>query len=228
MKNRLIAWLIGFATALVCLSWMPLPNALLGRFETMYVAPKGPLTGYAGVVVLGGNQRSSYASIGQQQVELFKVTDRMVQAVVLARQYPMLKLVYTNGISKVKRASGPGTTTQAPSRSTRFFSEAGVAEDRLILERAATTTRENATLTAALPGLDITRPWLLLTSAAHMPRAMAAFNAVGWNVTAYPVDFQTNDRTRWLDFSLAEGAALWQNVASEALGWMEYRLRGWV
>ena len=228
MKNRLIAWLIGFASALFGLSWTPLPNALLGQFETMYIAPKGPLTGYAGVVVLGGSARSSYASMGQQQVQLFKVTDRMVQAVILVRQYPMLKLVYTNGKPDVKRASDSGMTTQVPSSSRRFFAEAGVTEDRLILEQAATTTRENATLTAALPGMDITQPWLLLTSAAHMPRAMATFSAVGWNVTAYPVDFQTYSRTRWLDFSLAKNAALWQNVAHEALGWMKYRLRGWV
>jgi uncharacterized SAM-binding protein YcdF (DUF218 family) len=61
----------------------------------------------------------------------------------------------------------------------------GIPESRLLFERAATNTCENAVLSAGLEGVDITQPWLLMTSAAHMPRALATFKVVGWNVTAY-------------------------------------------
>lgn len=38
-----------------------------------------------------------------------------------------------------------------------------------------------------------------------MPRAMATFKQVGWNVTAYPVDYSSEVSVSWLEFSLAEG-----------------------
>ena len=150
----------------------------------------------------------------------------MTQAVILLRQHPHLKLVCT-GTEGRRGADAAGASVGAP-QAVQFFEAMGVERERLVLEDAAANTHENATLTAALPGMDIHRPWLLLTSAAHMPRAMAAFRKVGWNVTPYPVDYQTAAETRWLKFSLVKGLTKWQNVAYEALGWMEYRLRGWV
>jgi uncharacterized SAM-binding protein YcdF (DUF218 family) len=50
-------------------------------------------------------------------------------------------------------------------------------------------TSENTVLAAAMPGVDKSRPWLLVTSAWHMPRALATFRAGGWSVTPYPVDY---------------------------------------
>ncbi len=34
--------------------------------------------------------------------------------------------------------------------------------------------------------------WLLVTSAAHMPRAVGCFRRAGFSVAAYPVDFATH------------------------------------
>src|SRR3546814_1535478 len=59
-------------------------------------------------------------------------------------------------------------------------------------------TAENARLTAALVGQGDGRPWLLVTSAWHMPRAVASFRAAGLEVLAYPVDFRTEPaRLHW-------------------------------
>jgi uncharacterized SAM-binding protein YcdF (DUF218 family) len=226
MRLRITCWLIGLASALVGLSWMPLPNALLRQFENLHRAPSGPLDGFAGVVVLGGGVHTKYARLDQQQMQLSEVSDRMVQAVVLLRKQPQFLLVYTSQEFTSGGNSVPATS--APSGAARFFFDMRVQPDQLIMESAAGTTRENAVFTSALPGMNITRPWLLLTSAAHMPRALATFHKVGWNVTAYPVSYRTKARVSWLDFSLSDGAALWRNLAYEALGWVEYRLRGWV
>jgi uncharacterized SAM-binding protein YcdF (DUF218 family) len=53
-----------------------------------------------------------------------------------------------------------------------------------------------------------TRPWLLVTSAWHMPRALATFCAAGWNVTPYPVDYRTGIRTPWTEIHCQQPAAL--------------------
>src|SRR3546814_14992278 len=57
-------------------------------------------------------------------------------------------------------------------------------------EAQSRNTAENARLTAALVGQGDGRPWLLVTSAWHMPRAVASFRAAGLEVLAYPVDFR--------------------------------------
>ena len=226
MRRRVFSWFAGFFTALVCLGWMPLPNALLSQFENLHHAPTDSMDGYVGVVVLGGGMHSKYVGFSGQQVQLSEISERMVQAVALLRQHPQLLLVYTSQESTSKTNAVPSKS--APSQAARFFFDMRVQPDRLNMETAATTTHENAVFTSALPGMDIKRPWLLLTSGAHMPRALATFRKVGWNVTAYPLDFRKKTRVAWSDFSLSDGTALWQNFGYEVLGWVEYRLKGWV
>ena len=77
-----------------------------------------------------------------------------------------------------------------------------------------------------MPGIDPQLPWLLLTSAWHMPRAMAVFEKQGWNVTAYPVDFRAGQQTPWLQYHMATGAKKWHTALHELLGLLAYRLSG--
>ena len=64
-------------------------------------------------------------------------------------------------------------------------------------EDKSRNTAQNARFSAALTK-DDDRPWLLITSASHMPRAVASFRAAGVSVLAYPVDFRTEpDHLSW-------------------------------
>ena len=107
-----------------------------------------------------------------------------------------------------------------------FFDSMGVPPQQVVYESASRTTYENAVFSAALPGVDPRQPWLLLTSAFHMPRSVATFRKAGWNVTPYPVDFRTGDSTAWTQYSLWLGAEKWQLVLHELAGLLAYRLAG--
>jgi uncharacterized SAM-binding protein YcdF (DUF218 family) len=72
-----------------------------------------------------------------------------------------------------------------------FFESLGVSKDRIIVERRARNTVENATFTKQLVAPERGERWLLVTSAAHMPRAIGVFREAGFPVEAYPVDYQT-------------------------------------
>ncbi|MEY4505579.1 MAG: hypothetical protein RL297_157 [Pseudomonadota bacterium] len=207
--HRLVWYGMGFVSAFFCMAWTPLPNHLLAQLEHATHAPADGLDSFVGVVVLGGNG------------------DRLGPALELARQHAQLRVLYTDGSFKsIEAPSSPGAPVR--SESERFLRASGLPENRLLFEREAQNTRENAVLSAGLEGVDITQPWLLMTSAAHMPRALATFKVVGWNVTAHPVEYKISTVRDWRDFSMIDGAALWQNVFYEALAWAEYRLRGWV
>ena len=75
-----------------------------------------------------------------------------------------------------------------------------------------------------VPGVDKTQRWLLLTSAFHMPRAMGAFQKIGWNVTPYPVDYLTTSGASWYDFSLHFGPTSWELALHEWLGYYVYKM----
>lgn len=208
---------------LIVQGWEPLPDALIRQLEARHpeVAASTPLAGYAGLVVLGGALEPAYVWQSHSQPALNEAAERMTAALPLLQQSPKLRLLFTGGDGQLFA----GSLTEAQ-RAARFFATMGVAPDRLLLESASRTTYENALFSARLPGVDPRQPWLLLTSAWHMPRAFASFQRAGWNVTPYPVDFRTGSATPWTEYSLADGARKWHLLLHEAVGLLAYRLSG--
>lgn len=105
-----------------------------------------------------------------------------------------------------------------------FYQEQGVDMTRVTLEGSSRTTRKNVRQVAALQGPRCQQPWLLVTSAWHMPRAMAEFDAVGCRVMEYPVDFRTGDVTPLTAYSMAQSLHRWQTTLHEWLGLAVYGL----
>lgn len=201
--------------------WMGPPTALLHHLESRYPARHDlpDAQRYAGMVVLGGALEPPELWEAHGQPALNGAAERMTGVLPLLQQHPHLKLLFTGGYGQLL---GRGLTEAQ--RAEWFYRSLNVPTQRLILESASRNTYENAVLSAALPGVDKTQPWLLVTSAWHMPRAMATFKKAGWNVTAYPVDFTTGRQAEWTDYSLSHG--VWNTALHEYLGLLAYRLSG--
>lgn len=107
----------------------------------------------------------------------------------------------------------------------------GVPESALILENASRTTYENAALTEdQLKARDIGKV-LLVTSALHMPRAMAAFSKQGVAAIAAPalpqiVPPADGSLNPWLPDRRTFDAS--RSIIKEYAGLFVYWLRGWV
>jgi uncharacterized SAM-binding protein YcdF (DUF218 family) len=215
------------ATALLALllsSWTSGPEALLRELESRYIRPpEQALQHFAGIVVLGGALSSPELWAAHPQVGLNDQAERMTEAVALMRSHPKLRLLFTGGNAKI---TGEGVSEAQ--RAKVFFDAMGVDPSRVSYESASRNSYENALLTASIPGVDKTQPWLLLTSAFHLPRAMGVFTHAGWNVTPWPVDYRTTAHDSWFDFSLHYGPALWQLALHEWLGYAAYRVAGWL
>jgi len=208
---------------LLLLGWLPLPDALIRNLESHYaeMSPAAQLQGYVGMVVLGGSTDAGYVAQDHTQPVLNSAAERITAPLALLHANPQLRVIYTGGDGSLQR-SGPSEAEQAR----RFFEAVGVSSPFVQYEAASRTTHENAMLSAQLPGVDIRQRWLLVTSAWHMPRAMATFAQAGWNVTPYPVDFRTGSNTPWTAYSLADGARRWQLALHELLGIAAYRVMG--
>ncbi len=202
------------------LGFEALPQALLRPLENHYPVPTPEsVSRHAGVIVLGGATQHPGIFQTRGQVPLGEAAERMSTPVGLMRQHDKLQLIFSGGEG---RLLATGVTEAELAKA--FYEEQGVDMRRVVLEGGSRTTRENARQVAALLGDRCQQPWLLVTSAWHMPRSVPEFVAVGCQVTPYPVDFRTGDATPWTEYSLARSVMLWQVALHEWLGLAVYQL----
>jgi uncharacterized SAM-binding protein YcdF (DUF218 family) len=202
------------------LGFSAVPSALLQSLESRFKVPS--LTSsdqYMGVIVLGGATGSPGIYKVYGQVPLGDAAERMTVPITLMRKFPNFELIFSGGEGRLV----PTGTTEAELAGV-FYTEQGVDMKRVTLESQSRTTRENAKRVAELLGERCKQPWLLVTSAWHMPRSIAEFQAVGCNVTAYPVDFRTGEETSWTEYSMAGSLMAWQTALHEYLGMFVYRV----
>lgn len=203
------------------LGWEPLPDALLRRLEAQYPPFAASVQTFVGVVVLGGALESGYVWTIPGQSALNDSAERMTEVLPLLRKNPALRVLFTGGEGELFASD-----MSEAQRARIFFDSQGIDTTKMLFESASRTTYENAVLSKSVQGVDPSRPWLLLTSAWHQPRAMAAFRSAGWNVTAYPVDFRSGLFTPWSHYSLDQGVKKWCIVLHEIVGMLAYRLTG--
>ena len=212
--------LVGALSLLLLIGWTPLSNAALRSLEGLYQPPSGDLSEYVGMVVLGGAFAGDDGR-SHGQIALGCSGERVVVPVPIMNHYPQMRLLFTGG----EAALFPTGHSEA-GVARRYFDRMGLAPSRIIYEDTSRNTFENSELSARLPGVDIKARWLLVTSASHMPRAMATFARTGWNVTAYPVDYASAVEVSPLNYSLAGGAEAWQIALREFVGFFVYRFTG--
>ena len=217
--RRLAASMLwGGMLVLGLLGFTAVPDTLLRYLESRFNVPSVTHSDpYAGMIVLGGALGRPGVYKAHGQVPLGDAAERMTVPIELMRKFPNFELIFSGGEGRLM----PTGTTEAELARV-FFSEQGVDMNRVTLESQARATRENAKLVAALLGERCKQPWLLVTSAWHMPRSLAEFQAVGCNVTAYPVDFRTGEQTSWTEYSMAGSLMAWQTALHEYLGMLVY------
>lgn len=202
------------------LGFNAVPEALLRSLESQHKAPNLTQSGpYLGVIVLGGATGSPGIFKAHGQVPLGDAAERMTLPIALMRKFPNFELIFSGGEG---RLLATGTTEAELAK--MFYEEQGVDMKRVSLESKARNTRENARQVAALLGERCKQPWLLVTSAWHMPRSVAEFQAAGCNVTAYPVDFHTSEESSWTEYAMVGSLAAWQKALHEYLGIFVHRV----
>jgi uncharacterized SAM-binding protein YcdF (DUF218 family) len=172
--------------------------------------------------VLGG-ALSPEISAARNAPALNESAERITAAVELARRYPSTRIVYSGGSGSLLYPDAIEAD-----HAQRLFESLGLARERILIERKARNTAENALFSKALANPKPGERWLLITSAHHMPRAIACFRRIGFAVDAHPVDWRTrgsNDVTEPFG-SIAGGLARTDAAAKEYVGLFVYWLTG--
>lgn len=213
--------IISVSLLIIC-GWSPVGPAALMALEDRFPQPAidRPVTG---IILLGGAVDPRFR-IARGNMAINEAGERLAATVDLSRRYPDARIFLSGGLGQ---AHGTGVLTESELARDILVS-LGVPPSRIATEERSRTTCENATESRASVRPQPGDLWLLVTSASHMPRAVACFRAAGFDVTPYPVDYRTRGAAelRHPTISIAAGLAETDLATHEWLGLLIYRLAG--
>ena len=220
-KRRFGLWLVAamLGSFLLILA-VPLNQWLLAPLEDRFPPLAAPPARVDGIIVLGGAVDTELTE-AHGIPALNDAAERMTTFVALARRYPEARLAF---------AGGNGLLVHGHLREAdvarQLFDQLGLARP-VVYDNRSRNTYENALelreQLAPKPG----ETWVLITSAAHMPRSVGIFRKLGWPVLPWPVAYKTGPA-----FSIAFQEALpaklgeLDGATHEWLGLLAYRLLG--
>jgi uncharacterized SAM-binding protein YcdF (DUF218 family) len=215
--------LIGLsAVGFLLLAIVPIGPAMLLTLEERFPRPAALPEKIDGIIVLGGAVEPAI-SLSYGETVFNGSVARVLSGVALARRHPEAKLVLVSGEGSFFPVGF------AEARATLWFVvEQGIDPARVVLEERSRSTHENAVYAKEMIRPTRGETWILATSAYHMPRAVASFDAVGWNVIPYPVDYKVDPKTGLrANFSLLDGLSASTLAGKEWVGLVGYRAVGW-
>jgi uncharacterized SAM-binding protein YcdF (DUF218 family) len=174
--------------ALLAVGIFPIGKVLLRPLEAEF-APRAAPAHIDGIVVLGGVE-DQRATAAWREPQLNEAAERLTTATALAIAHPEARLVYTGGSGRLRNTvlGQP----KIPSVAVDFFVSMGIAPGRITWEDQSRNTAENARFSYEVAAPASGETWVLITSAFHMGRALASFEAAGWSgIVHHPVDYRT-------------------------------------
>ncbi|TZF84722.1 YdcF family protein [Pedobacter sp. BS3] len=190
--------------------------------EKKYTPAKNEV--YSAGILLGG---FSGFNEGDGEVYFNAAADRFIQAAELYR---------TGHIRKIIVASGNGNVFLD-----KAFREADFVTEQLqnlcipaadiLADRDSRNTVENAVNTKKLiDSLHLQPPYLLITSALHIPRALRTFRKAGLDVKPFPAAFTAKPSNSFFPDDVlipsADALAAWKGYLREVCGNILYRILG--
>lgn len=221
---QLASWASGVTFSVtLAVAVVPLGELAIRPLELRYPAEPS-LTRVDGIILLGGSEDAA-GTAHWGQTQFGEAGERYPAALALARRFPDARLIFTGGSGLLRDASARSVSEGDVAR--RFFAEQGLEAGRLTVEDQSRTTAENARLTRALIQPVAGERWVLVTSAHHMPRVMASFDAAGWaGITAWPVDFRYRPLSRSIGWDFARNLDTLNTAMREYVGLLAYRIAG--
>jgi uncharacterized SAM-binding protein YcdF (DUF218 family) len=219
-RIRAAKWLLGSSLAIVVVVVaFPVPQLAVGALERSIPPPAVLPDRIDGILLLGGGQDLDL-SHAYGRPSMNDDAETMTEFAALARRFPEAKLVFSGGSGKLVRR--PLSEAEVV---VMFFVQQGLDAGRLMLEAKSRDTYENAVFSRELARPKPGESWLLVTSALHMPRSVAVFRKIGWEVVPYPVSYRAAPGV-WPPFDVARQFRLLDEALHEWTGLWAYRATG--
>lgn len=222
--QRLGRILIGFVLIVVLLlSFLPIGKWALLPLENRYAQVELPPK-VDGIILLTGDEAPALLETRGIAVAGW-ASQRYIHLARLAQKYPDAKLVVTGDTLPATQNVTQRTTQDV---SSDILKTIGVPLSRVIFERDSRNTRENAANTKRLLNPESGEIWVIVSMAAHLPRAVLCFAQEGWDVIPSPSDYYTRgDEGFSLYTHLTDNLRYLSSATHEYYGLVAYWLLGW-
>jgi uncharacterized SAM-binding protein YcdF (DUF218 family) len=176
---------------------------------------------YQAAILLGGFV--SYDEINHRAF-FNHSADRFIQAARLYKQHHIAKIIMTGGNALFVKDKEYNEAEFVVKNLIDF----GIPATDILAERKAKNTIDNAVLSGKmLDSAHIAGPYVLITSAIHMPRAEKIFRRAGMDVRPYPCDYQFSEEdTRFSWKNIVPSSSnfdLWNLLLREFMGTLGLR-----
>jgi uncharacterized SAM-binding protein YcdF (DUF218 family) len=216
-------WLtITAGMALLVFGLLPTATFLARPLETRFPKPELP-DRVDGIVLLSGSERP-VASQAYAEPQVGSHGGRYITTLLIAASHPEARIVYTGG---PRYEPGKGALETQTAVAAAILSGVGIDPSRVSIEEGSADTCENASNSFRFAGPSAGEAWVVVTSAAHMPRTVACFRAAGWDIIPYPADYHS-DPPGWGvgRIQIGDNLALLDLAVHEWIGLAFYRLSG--
>lgn len=208
---------------LALFGFLPVSHYSTHLLESRFPIPE-PLGDVAGIILLAGSERPGVSdAIGEPQ--LGDQGSRYITALRLANRYPSAPLIFTGGSPS---APGEGPLGTQSAVATEILESVGLDPARIVYELESEDSCDHPRNVRALVQPAAGDPWVVVTTAMHMPRVVACFRAAGWpEIIPYPTDFKVTLGS-WdsSTFRIADNLQLLDASMHEWVGLLYYRLTG--
>jgi uncharacterized SAM-binding protein YcdF (DUF218 family) len=202
-------------TVMLLVTVLPVGEWLLYRLEQRFPALALPAK-VDGIIMLGGAQQPRLTA-AYKQPALNGAAERMTTFLALARRYPEAKIAFSGGSGDPFHPElHEGLTVRL------FLEQQGFDPERVIYESSSRNTYENIVNSKQMLRPQDKEVWLLVQSAADIPRAMGVFHRLGWRITPVPCDYNALG-WNWLpSLSITQTFALLEHAMHEWAGLLVY------
>lgn len=160
----------------------------------------------------------------------------------VSRLLEVIRLFYLIPRAKIMISGGPLDTDERDMPVSKIVGDlatvTGIPRERILLETNSTNTYENGVEIKKILGEE---PFILVTSASHLPRAIAVFQKLGLSPIPAPADFRAIRNKPHVNASMGElvkvmisalpspdNLAHSERALHEYAGFTWYWLRGWI
>ena len=203
-------------TVFLCIHVLPIGRLLIHNLEYRIAERTSIPDNAQGFILLGGSFNLQETT--QDRRPLYnEAAGRLVEFFALAKRYPQLPIVFS------------GNTLEA-FWVEKIIHEMGIDLARVKIDSQSRNTYDHVLRCATLIQNDPARPWILVTSAFHMPRSLNIFRSAGWNIEPYSVAYHTHsgDFGKQLSFGLLDSLndLAWKTSIKEWAGLLNHYLDG--
>ncbi|MCF6330435.1 MAG: YdcF family protein [Sulfurimonas sp.] len=180
-KQKLAKQFLSFSFGFLLLfSYPPFSNYLVKKLENQY-SKYDYKTNVKYIHVLGsGHNTDALQPISSNLAS--SGTKRVLEGIIIHKKIPNSKIIFTGY---------EGDTNETNAKMNSMLALAlGVDEKNMILNGIPNDTRMEAVYMKSIVGHD---PFVLVTSATHMPRSMLLFESMGMKPIPAPTDFRKNE-----------------------------------